>query len=239
MILLAIDVSRDENLRVTCHPDDRAMLTAALENMPVVIVESLKCNRGEWLMKLVPRFVALLLMVLCFGCAPRSELGGEKINPWYADLLYIAHAQSAFAEIEKTATTDEQREYAKRGLEHLAAFRSIAEENRKHFDEPKEGLVSPTPSAEGIAQNVVERWRNTLIEGLRLLRRGDANGREIIVGVLRDMYVATGTTAAPSVALPSSTQATLPPPTDDNANVRGVLKRKDEAFAEMNREDKK
>lgn len=97
----------------------------------------------------------------------------------------------------------------------------------------------PVVVAEGIGLEVVERWRNALIEGLRLLRRGDANGREIIVGVLRDMYVATGTTAAPSVALPSSTQATLPPPTNDNANVRGVLKRKDEAFAEMNREDKK
>lgn len=188
MILFGIDVSRDENLRVTCHPDDRAMLTAALENMPVVIVESLKCSRGEWLMRLVPRLAAVLVVALLCGCAPRTS------EP------YI--------------------------------------EPRR--DTPPASYVhdQPVAAAEGIGLEVVERWRNALIEGLRLLRRGDVAGREIIVAVLREMYVATGTAAPSGAALPSAAKASTPA-TEDPANVRGVLKRKDEAFAELNREDKK
>lgn len=191
MILLAIDVSRDENLRVTCHPDDRAMLTAALENMPVVIVESLKCSRGEWLMRLVPRLAAVLVFALLCGCAPRTS------EPY----------------IEPRRDTLPSASYV--------------------HDQP-------VVVAEGIGPEVVERWRNALIEGLRLLRRGDVAGREIIVAVLREMYVATGT-AAPALSgatLPSAAKASTPA-TEDPANVRGVLKRKDEAFAELNREDKK
>lgn len=188
MILFGIDVSRDENLRVTCHPDDRAMLTAALENMPVVIVESLKCSRGEWLMRLVPRLAAVLVFALLCGCAPRTT------EP------YI--------------------------------------EPRR--DTPPASYVhdQPVATAEGIGLDVVERWRNALIEGLRLLRRGDVAGREIIVAVLREMYVATGTVAPSGAALPSAAKASTPA-TEDPANVRGVLKRKDEEFAELNREDKK
>lgn len=190
MILLGIDVSRNQNLHVTCHPDDRAMLSAALENMPVVIVESKKRKRGEWLMRVVPRLAAVLVVALCCGCAPRTAEPYIEPRHEYTPAARIADAPVA-------ASTD------------------------------------------GIALNVVEKWRNWLIEGLRLLRRGDANGREIIVAVLREMYVATGTAGPSGATLPNATQATLPPATEDNANVRGVLKRKDEAFAEMDREDKK
>lgn len=184
MILFGIDVSRDENLRATCHPDDRAMLATALENMPVVIVESLKCSRGEWLMRLVPRLAAVLVVALLCGCAPRTT------EP-YIDTLPASYVHD-----------------------------------------------QPVATAEGIGIEVVERWRGALIEGLRLLRRGDVAGREIIVAVLREMYIATGTAAPSGAALPSAAKASTPA-TEDPANVRGVLKRKDEAFAELNREDKK
>ena len=103
----------------------------------------------------------------------------------------------------------------------------------RYHDSPAPSIVNEAHVTQGIAVDVVEQWRLALVEGVRLLRRGDASGREIVVAVLREMYRAT----AGGAVLPSAMPAT--PSTEDNADIRGVLKRKDEAFADMNREDKK
>jgi hypothetical protein len=81
--------------------------------------------------------VLTLLAAACLlcSCADMSR-GGEKVNPWYVDLIYVAHAQDSLARLDKSATTDEQHDLARRGGEMLAELRRIIEKNRLQLDAP-------------------------------------------------------------------------------------------------------
>lgn len=89
----------------------------------------------------------------------------------------------------------------------------------------------------GIRAEYVEQWRVALIDAARLIYAGDVErGRENVIGVTRSMYATTQLfpdAQAPSISQPVA--AVEKPATEDNADVRGVLKKAQAAIAEMER----
>lgn len=88
----------------------------------------------------------------------------------------------------------------------------------------------------GVRAECIEQWRVALVDAARLIYAGDAeHGREAVIDVTRSMYATTQTftDAAPSISRPAA--AVEKPATEDNADVRGVLKKAQAAIAEMER----
>lgn len=127
MIILALDVSRDETIRVTCHPDDREMLSLALQDMPAEIVESPKCKRGEWLTKIVPRIAAVLVALTIFcGCADMSRDRDAKPSAQpraSGDSLAWARQWELLASAAEAETPAEEHDRLLDAMEHAAAMR--------------------------------------------------------------------------------------------------------------------